>query len=220
MPIRCKKLDRAELLMVDADAFWAHGRRVANGCLEWTPEPVAGFEIKRYNNYQTFTFRDFPAPGLQRCVPVHRLFCERAHWVCPAPGLQRCVPVHRLAYALAYGLVPADTFVCHPCDNPPCYEPTPLFLGTQHDNTRDSSEKIRRRHAIEARSRFAALPNETMFLTGIEAAGVLGISPLTLSEWRKSGESPDYRRHGRRVIYSRDDLIAWSEARSTSAAQK
>jgi hypothetical protein len=197
MPIRCKKLDRAELLMVDADAFWAHGRRVANGCLEWTPEPVAGFEIKRYNNYQTFTIRDFPAPGLQRCVPVHRL-----------------------AYALAYGLVPADTFVCHHCDNPPCYEPTHLFLGTQHDNTRDSSEKIRRRHAIEARSRFAALPNETMFLTGIEAAGFLGISPLTLAEWRKSGESPDYRRHGRRVIYSRDDLIAWSEARSTSAAQK
>ena len=38
-------------------------------------------------------------------------------------------------------------FVCHHCDNPPCCEPTHLFLGTCADNIADMIAK--QRHATE-----------------------------------------------------------------------
>src|SRR5580704_8040718 len=43
---------------------------------------------------------------------------------------------HRLAWELAYGPVPDGMNVLHHCDNPPCCEPTHLFLGTGQDNSR------------------------------------------------------------------------------------
>ena len=51
--------------------------------------------------------------------------------------------VHRYAWTVAYGDIPAGEQVCHACDNPPCCEPTHLFLGTQHDNLADMSAKGR-----------------------------------------------------------------------------
>ena len=49
--------------------------------------------------------------------------------------------VHRIVYELYRGPVPDDMFVCHTCDNPPCCNPSHLFLGTPKDNARDASRK-------------------------------------------------------------------------------
>lgn len=49
----------------------------------------------------------------------------------------------RIAYFLAHGTDPADKFVCHRCDNPPCCNPAHLFLGTTRQNGRDMASKGR-----------------------------------------------------------------------------
>jgi HNH endonuclease/Helix-turn-helix domain of resolvase len=51
---------------------------------------------------------------------------------------------HRLAYTLYYGpLLPGQWCVCHRCDNPKCFRPSHLFLGTKADNVHDSIRKNR-----------------------------------------------------------------------------
>ena len=50
---------------------------------------------------------------------------------------------HRLAYMLATGVDPAALCVLHSCDNPPCCNPTHLFLGTRADNSNDMKLKGR-----------------------------------------------------------------------------
>jgi hypothetical protein len=51
--------------------------------------------------------------------------------------------VHILAWTLAHGPVPDGLYVCHTCDNPPCFLDD-LFLGTPKDNAQDMIRKGRR----------------------------------------------------------------------------
>jgi hypothetical protein len=51
---------------------------------------------------------------------------------------------HRVAWTLTHGLIPKGMKICHRCDNPPCCNPSHLWLGTQTENIADMDRKGRR----------------------------------------------------------------------------
>jgi hypothetical protein len=51
---------------------------------------------------------------------------------------------HRLSYFLTFGPFLQHLRICHKCDNPPCCNPSHLFLGTDSDNFLDMHQKGRR----------------------------------------------------------------------------
>lgn len=50
---------------------------------------------------------------------------------------------HRLAWVYEFGPIPRGMNVCHKCDNPPCCNPSHLFIGTTKDNVADCLAKGR-----------------------------------------------------------------------------
>jgi len=70
-------------------------------------------------------------------------------WICTLKGSdaghirirlddKKRMMVHRLAYEAHYAEpIPKDMQVNHHCDNPSCFNPKHLYLGTQLDNMRD-----------------------------------------------------------------------------------
>jgi hypothetical protein len=62
-----------------------------------------------------------------------------------------------------------------------------------------------------ARSIDMALEQGSPYLTLHEAAAFLRLQPRTLDNMRQRGTGPLYGKHGGRVRYHRDDLVAWTQ---------
>lgn len=56
---------------------------------------------------------------------------------------RRTFSVHRYVYQHVVGGIPEGLLVLHKCDNPKCFNPSHLFLGTHQDNMDDAKAKGR-----------------------------------------------------------------------------
>ena len=55
--------------------------------------------------------------------------------------------------------------------------------------------------------------SDSPFLTIAEAALLLRVNRRTLDNLRWQNDGPPFRRHGGRIIYHRDEVLAWSKQR-------
>jgi hypothetical protein len=53
------------------------------------------------------------------------------------------IQAHRYAWLLTNGSIPPGMCVLHRCDNPPCVNPSHLWIGTLKDNVQDMLRKGR-----------------------------------------------------------------------------
>ena len=82
-------------------------------------------------------------PGLGRCWIWLGARIENDYGVVRVNGKNN--GAHRISWELTNGPIPEGLWALHHCDNPPCVNPSHLFLGTNTDNQRDCVSKGRDR---------------------------------------------------------------------------
>jgi hypothetical protein len=108
-------------------------------------------------------------------------------------GARRPQIVSRIAWAHWRGSIEKGLMVCHSCDNPLCFNPDHLFLGTQTDNMRDMNEKGRNRQPKGEHHRSSKLTDEQVreirasTETDAELARRYSLHATTIAKARRGG---------------------------------
>lgn len=113
--------------------------------------------------------------------------CNRAGYgVRLIPGTGHYITIHRLAWGQVFGPIPADMHVLHRCDNPACYNPRHLFIGTHKDNMQDMVLKDRCRPKISFANRVAIVRRLRMGERGKDLAVEFGVTRSNISRIKRS----------------------------------
>lgn len=100
----------------------------------------------------------------------------------------KLLAAHRAAFTLWLGPIPPSMLVCHRCDNPPCFNPEHLFLGTALDNWLDCVEKGRAPQRFP--SPLTVARAEILRKNGLSYAAIakkLGVATMTVWRWCQTG---------------------------------
>lgn len=102
--------------------------------------------------------------------------------------------VHRLSYRIYVREIPRGMFVCHSCDNPPCMEPSHLFLGTNSENQRDSGAKGRHWQSRKTHcpSGHKYSPENTRVINGSRFCRACGRNRQRIRRARGAGEFANF----------------------------
>lgn len=119
------------------------------------------------------------------------------------------IMAHRASYVAFKGEPIHDgLFVCHHCDNPKCFNPDHLFLGTQKENINDCSDKGRLLSGMDSN---LSTYNDTEInkvqsllkqgKTGVEISILTGVSKTHISRIKNgySRKGKDYVNHNRKT---------------------
>lgn len=55
--------------------------------------------------------------------------------------------------------------------------------------------------------------DETYFINDVQASKRLGVSRITMQNWRARGEGPPFYKISRRVIYDWNEVEAWARSK-------
>ena len=104
-------------------------------------------------------------------------YCNDAGYGVVGFGGGACL-AHRMAYALLVGDIPPQTCVLHHNDDPPCVDPSMLYLGSYKDNAEDRERRRRGNHARGEHQGSAKLNADKV----IDIRHRFGEGELTMSE--------------------------------------
>ncbi len=102
-------------------------------------------------------------------------------------SIYRNVTTHRFSWELHFGMIPEGLLVCHHCDNPPCVNPSHLFLGTDQDNVDDMFRKGREPHRNTKLRPADIPPIRQMLARGdrpVDIAILFGVNRTTICDVR------------------------------------
>lgn len=79
---------------------------------------------------------------------------------------------HRVAWEREFGSIPDGMLVLHKCDNPPCVNPSHLYLGSHSDNALDRERRGRGRDSRGSNNPSAVMEEQTAVRLKIIAGAI------------------------------------------------
>lgn len=136
-------------------------------------------------------------------------------FVVSAKPVERRAGAHRVAYFLHHGVDPGALEVCHSCDNPPCCNPSHLFLGTHAANMADSAEKGRARGGGQKLYASDVAEIRRLYAGGRSSADIAADFGISQGQAYRLAAGESQRR-----VDAAPVLVPWREAGFDNHAQK